>query len=402
MAQVILKPEREKSLKRRHPWVFEGAIASSSGKLHSGATVDIISSSGEFLAKGAYSPNSQIRVRVWSFDQSEAIDNNFFKAKIANALKVRQTWLTKSDTDAFRVVAAESDGLPGITIDKYANVIVMQLLSAGAEKHKSKIVDALVSLFPNHVIHERSDVEVRKKEGLEPVINTHIGTLPEQVSIHENGLKIEVDLIAGHKTGFYLDQRKNRMIAGEYCAPHDDGSGKHVLNCFSYTGTFALYALKHGAAHVTNVDVSDSALETSKRNIAHNFDSRIAQNVTHLKQDVFELLRDYKAQDTKFDLIVMDPPKFVENKRHLERAARGYKDINRLACELLKPNGVLLTFSCSGLVSQDLFNKIVADAALDANCALAYIQRLEQDSDHLVSSAFPEGCYLKGLVCVKR
>jgi 23S rRNA (cytosine1962-C5)-methyltransferase len=401
---VVLKTTREKSLLRRHPWLFEGAIEKIIGTPHTGATVDIQDEHGNWLAKGAYSPESQIRVRVWSFEQDEIIDDAFFKRRIQSAYNIRLNWLEQNHksetgeyfTNAFRLVAAESDGLPGITIDKYDNVLVMQLLSAGAEKHKKKIVNALKSIFPEHVIHERSDVEIRKKEALEPIVQTHEGTLPDTVVIKENNLKIQVDLLAGHKTGFYLDQRKNRQIAGQW------SQGKRVLNCFSYTGTFALYAVAGGASEVVNVDVSQTALDTSAQNLALNFDIATAQKVKHVKQDVFELLRSYKEQGEKFDVIVMDPPKFVENKRHIDRAARGYKDINRLACELLNDNGVLLTFSCSGLVSQDLFNKIIADGALDANTQLAYLQKLEQDSDHVIASSFPEGAYLKGLVCVKR
>jgi 23S rRNA (cytosine1962-C5)-methyltransferase len=397
---VVLKSTREKSLKRRHPWVFEGAIENVIGKPKSGATVDIIDSQGNWLAKGAFSPESQIRVRVWSFEKDEVIDDGFFKRRIQNAYHLRQIWLAQTfhniSTNAYRVVASESDGLPGITIDKYDNVIVMQLLSAGPERHKGKIVNALSILFPEHVIHERSDVEVRKKEGLEPLVQTHIGELPKTVVITENGLRIEVDLLAGHKTGFYLDQRRNRQIAGEM------SHNKRVLNCFSYTGAFALSAVAGGATEVINVDVSQNALDTSKKNLLLNFSKDQQQIVKHVKKDVFELLRTYKEQGEKFDLIIMDPPKFVENKRHLERAARGYKDINRLACELLNENGILLTFSCSGLVSQDLFNKVIADAALDANTSLGYLRKLEQDSDHIIASSFPEGAYLKGLVCIKR
>jgi 23S rRNA (cytosine1962-C5)-methyltransferase len=401
---IVLKTTREKSLLRKHPWLFEGAIEKVIGTPHIGATVDITDENGNWLAKGAYSPESQIRVRMWSFEQSEVIDDGFFKRRIQNAYDIRLAWLAQQsgsqgselNTNAFRLVAAESDGLPGITIDKYDKVIVMQLLSAGAEKHKKKIVNALKSIFPEHVIHERSDVEVRKKEALSPIVQTHVGNLPDAVIIKENNLNIKVDLLAGHKTGFYLDQRKNRQIAGQL------SRNKRVLNCFSYTGTFALYAIAGGASEVINVDVSQSALDTSAENLALNFDAAEQQKVKHIKKDVFELLRTYKEQGEKFDLIVMDPPKFVENKRHLDRAARGYKDINRLACELLNENGILLTFSCSGLVSQDLFNKIIADSALDANTQLGYLQKLEQDSDHIVASSFPEGAYLKGLVCIKR
>jgi 23S rRNA (cytosine1962-C5)-methyltransferase len=393
---LILKPEREKSLNRRHPWIFEGAVEKEMGKPRIGSTVDIISNTGEWLAKGAYSPHSQIRARVWTFDKNTIVDNSFFKNKINAAFEKRKPWLSKTQTNAYRLVAAESDGLPGITIDVYANVIVMQVLSAGGEKHKSKIVHALKSFFPDFIIHERSDVAVRKKEGLELEVHTHIGELPDTVIISENGVKIEVDLVNGHKTGFYLDQRLNRKIAGSYC------EHKKVLNCFSYSGTFGVYAALNNADSVVNIDVSQAALDTGRRNLRLNVGEKNANKITDLKADVFEQLRTYHQDGEKFDVIIMDPPKFIENKRQITQAARGYKDINRLACELLNEGGVLITFSCSGLMPSDLFNKVIADAALDANASLSIVQRLHQDYDHMVASYFPEGYYLKGLVCIKQ
>jgi len=392
---LILKPEREKSLNRRHPWIFEGAVEKEMGKPRIGSTVDIISNSGQWLAKGAYSPHSQIRARVWTFNKDVTIDNTFFNNKINAAFEKRKPWLAREHTNAYRLVAGESDGLPGITIDVYANVVVMQVLSAGGEKHKSKIVHALKSLFPDYCIHERSDVDVRKKEGMELVVHTHVGELPDTVIITENEVKIEVDLRSGHKTGFYLDQRLNRKTAGSYCA------NKKVLNCFSYSGTFGVYAALNNAQSVVNIDVSQSALDTSARNLQLNVSEQEANKVTHLKADVFEQLRSYHQAGEKFDVVIMDPPKFIDNKRQINQAARGYKDINRLACELLNEGGILITFSCSGLMPSDLFNKIIADAALDANASLSIVQRLHQDYDHMVASYFPEGYYLKGLVCIK-
>ncbi len=393
MASIILKVNREKSLLRHHPGIFEGAVEKLHGRARGGDTVDIIAHDGKWLAKAAYSPNSQIRARVWTFDAKQVIDNNFFKNALLNAHKRRQSLFSQQSTNAYRLIAGESDGLPGITIDVYANVVVMQLLSAGAEKHRDKIIKAIEYMFPEAIIHERSDVEVRKKEGLDLYVQTHKGELPKSVEIKENELRINVDLINGHKTGFYLDQRRNRQIVGEYC------KGKRVLNCFSYTGTFALYALKHGATSVLNVDVSESALEQSFDNIVMNFPSEMSQKVTHRKADVFKELREMKDREDEFDLIIMDPPKFIDNKSHLTKASRGYKDINRLACELLADNGILATFSCSGLMPSDLFNKIVADAALDANSELHILERLNQDKDHITKSTFPEGHYLKGLIC---
>jgi 23S rRNA (cytosine1962-C5)-methyltransferase len=391
MSSITLKIERDKSMLRRHPWIFEGAIEKTEGRMNSGDTVDVLASDGTWLAKAAFSPESQIRARVWSFTKSEAIDNVFFKRKLEQALARKQEILKKHNTNAFRLIAAEADGLPGITIDVYVNVVVVQLLSAGAEKHRGKILWAILQLYPDAVVHERSDVDVRKKEGLTPLVQTLHGELPESVIIEENGVKIYVDLINGHKTGFYLDQRENRRIAASYCA------GKSVLNCFSFTGTFGLYALAAGATEVINVDASESALALSSKNVAIN--GLDESKVTHLKKDVFQLLRDYKEAGTTFDVIVLDPPKFVDSKHNLNKASRGYKDINRLALSLLNENGTLLTFSCSGLMPQDLFQKIVADAALDAQRNVYFVQRLAQSEDHPVSGNFPEGYYLKGLVC---
>ncbi len=391
MSSITLKIERDKSMLRRHPWIFEGAIEKTEGRMNSGDTVDVLASDGTWLAKAAFSPESQIRARVWSFTKSEAIDNVFFKRKLEQALARKQEILKKHNTNAFRLIAAEADGLPGITIDVYVNVVVVQLLSAGAEKHRSKILWAILQLYPDAVVHERSDVDVRKKEGLTPLVQTLHGELPDSVIIEENGVKIYVDLINGHKTGFYLDQRENRRIAASYCA------GKRVLNCFSFTGTFGLYALAAGASHVINVDASESALGLSGKNIEINGLDK--SKVTHLKKDVFQLLRDYKEAGTTFDVIVLDPPKFVDSKHNLNKASRGYKDINRLALSLLNDNGTLLTFSCSGLMPQDLFQKIIADAALDAQRDVFFVQRLAQSEDHPVSGNFPEGYYLKGLVC---
>jgi 23S rRNA (cytosine1962-C5)-methyltransferase len=391
MTSITLKVEREKSMLRRHPWIFEGAIEKTEGVIRSGDTVDILANDGTWLAKAAYSPESQIRARVWSFTKSEVIDNAFFKRKIEQALARKQEILKKHNTNAFRLIAAEADGLPGITIDVYVNVVVVQLLSTGAEKHRSKILWAILQLFPDAIVHERSDVDVRKKEGLIPVVQTLHGELPDSVIIEENGIKICVDLINGHKTGFYLDQRENRRIAASY------SEGKTVLNCFSFTGTFGLYALAAGATQIINVDASESALTLSAKNVSIN--GLDESKVTHLKRDVFELLREYKEAGTKFDVIVLDPPKFVSSKHNLSKASRGYKDINRLALSLLNENGTLLTFSCSGLMPQDLFQKIVADAALDAQRNVFFVQRLAQSEDHPVSGNFPEGYYLKGLVC---
>ena len=391
-ATVILQEGREKSLKRHHPWVFDGAVANVKGRCRSGDTVDVVAADGSWLGRGAYSPASQIRVRIWTFDQQEVIDNAFFLRRIEQAWQLRQRLMQQANTNACRLVAAESDGLPGVTIDLYNNLAVLQLLSAGADKHRSKIVWALQKLLPDVAIFERSDVDVRSKEGLEPLIQPLHGEIPDEVEIVEHGVKILVNPHTGHKTGFYLDQRENRLAASRY-AQHAS-----VLNCFSYTGTFACYALNGGASHVTNVDVSQPALDMASRHIELN--GFAAGQCSQVKGDVFEVLRNYHSQQQQFDMVILDPPKFVDSKASLKRACRGYKDINMYGIHAVKPGGILLTFSCSGLMEQSLFQKIVADAALDAGRRVQIVEHLSQAPDHPVGLNYPEGYYLKGLVCV--
>lgn len=388
-ATITLHPGREKSLLRQHPWIFTSAIRNHGSKLHSGDTVDVLSADGKWLCRGAWSPTSSIRVRAWTFRQDEVIDNAFFLRRIETALQAREGIAAVSN--ACRLIAAESDGLPGLTIDRYADVLVCQLLSAGVERHRDKIVWALRKLLPDCSILERSDVAVREKEGLPPLTQVLHGEVPDEVAIIENGLRFIVDVKKGHKTGFYLDQRYNRLVMGQHAR------GKELLNCFSYTGTVATYCLAYGATHVTNLDVSEPALDLAARhNSLNGIDASRCSNVA---ADVFAELRRYRAEGRLFDMIVLDPPKFAENKQHLTQACRGYKDINLLALQLLRPNGLLATFSCSGLMPEDLFHKVVADAALDAGRQVQFLQKFSQDRDHLVLSTYPEGYYLKGLLC---
>lgn len=389
--RIKLKPGREKSLERRHPWVFSNGIHNVKGKPEAGETVDVVAHDGHWLGRGAWSPESQIQVRIWTFDREEEIDREFFKRRILRAQSGRDDLIREQGLTGYRLIAAESDGLPGITIDKYANVLVCQLLSMGADVWRDTIVDVLAELYPDCAIYERSDVDSRKKEGLASTMGLLHGTLPEMpVIIEENGIKIAVDVTKGHKTGFYLDQRDNRAMAARFV------KGKSVLNCFCYTGTFGLYAAKAGAASIENVDVSALALDTARLNMRVN--GLNDENVHYNEADVFKLLRQYRDEGKTFDVIVLDPPKFADNKSQLNGACRGYKDINMIALQLLNPGGVLLTFSCSGLMPADLFQKIVADAALDAKREMQFIERLSQASDHPIGSAFPEGFYLKGLV----
>ena len=391
-ARISLNVGREKSLLRKHPWIFSKAINKIKGKPMLGDTVDVFDSKGNWLAKGAYSPESQIRIRIWSFDEHQEIDRDFFFNKLQKA-QVRRDWfIAQGKLTGYRLIAGESDGLPGVTIDKYDNFLVCQLLSAGADFHRYTLVSCLKELYPDCHIYERSDVDVRKKEGLEPV--TGWLTEPQDSTecvIEEHGIKIHVDIATGHKTGFYLDQRDSRLTAGKFA------KDKTILNCFSYTSTFALHCAANNAKEVINVDVSQAALDMGKRNLDLN--GLADANVSFVKADVFKLLRTYREEKRRFDMIILDPPKFVESKAQLTGACRGYKDINMLAMQLLNPGGILLTFSCSGLMEASLFQKVVADAALDAKRNVYFVERLQQAADHPISSNYPEGYYLKGLVC---
>jgi len=389
MPALILKPGREKSLLRRHPWIFSGAVARVEGNTGAGASVDVLSSRGEALARAAYSPTSQIRARVWTFDPSEAVEATFFRRRLAAAIGAR----TDPGAGARRLVHAESDGLPGLVVDRYASVLVAQFLSSGAEFWKEPLADLLLELTGLHDLYERSDADVRELEGLPERVGPLRGDPPENLTMVENGLKFAVDLAAGHKTGFYLDQRANRLRL------RDLAQGRDVLDCFCYTGGFTLNALAGGARSVLSVDASAEALELCRRNMALN--GLPADRQTSLEGDVFQLLRKFRDEGRSFDLVVLDPPKFAPTVAQAGKAARGYKDINLLAFKLLRPGGLLVTFSCSGGVGPDLFQKIVASAALDAGAEAQILEHLEQAPDHPVALSFPEGAYLKGLVCRK-
>lgn len=396
MDALILKPGREKSLLRRHPWVFSGAVARLEGNPAPGATVDLLSAKGDFLARAAYSPHSQIRARVWTFDPSEAVDAAFFRRRISQAIARRARLLpqTRQASAAYRLIHAESDGLPGLVVDRYAETLVVQFLSTGAEYWKDTLADLLLAETGLSAIYERSDADVRALEGLplrSASLRGDIG--PSPLIILENNLKFRVDLAGGHKTGFYLDQRINRQRVRELAA------GSEVLDCFCYTGGFTVNALAGGARSVLSVDSSAEALRLCGENVALN--ALPIERHAILEGDVFHILRKFRDEGRLFDMIVLDPPKFAPTAAQAEKAARGYKDINLLAFKLLRPGGLLVTFSCSGGVDEALFQKIVASAALDAGVEAQIVERLQQAPDHPVALNFPEGAYLKGLVCVK-
>jgi len=391
---VRLKPGRERSLLQRHPWVFSGAIASVAGNPGTGATVDIVSADGNFLARGAYSPASQIRARVWTFDETTAIDEAFFEGAIARACALRDGLLDARHS-ACRLVHAECDGLPGVVADRYGDTIVVQLLSAGADAWRDVVVAALCDATGVRNVFERSDTDVRTLEGLAPRAGVVTGSASRVVDIVEAGLVYGVDVATGQKTGFYLDQRDNRAHVSELAR------GRRVLNAFCYTGGFTLAALAGDAASVLSIDSSASALELARANVQRN----VALGATRCvwrEADVFSELRALRNRNGGFDLVVLDPPKFAPTAAHAGKAARAYKDINLLALKLLVRNGLLLTFSCSGGVDAMLFQKIVAGAALDASADAVILARFGASADHPVALAFPEGEYLKGLLIRKR
>jgi 23S rRNA (cytosine1962-C5)-methyltransferase len=394
MTSLILHPGREKSLLRRHPWVFSGAIARLDGNPASGETVDLLSADGQFLARAAYSPSSQIRARIWTFDPSELVDIDFFRRRIKTALDARETWHVDRDSDAFRLIHAESDGLPGLIVDRYTDTLVLQSLTAGTEYWKDTIAGVLLEASGLNTIFERSDADVRALEGLAPRVGPLRGStnhLP--LIITENGLKFHVNIETGHKTGFYLDQRLNRLRVRGLA------EDRAVLDCFCYTGGFSVNALAGGAKSVLSVDASADALALCRENGSLNFLPLVRH--ASLEGDVFQLLRKFRDEDRSFDLVILDPPKFAPTAAQAGKAARGYKDINLLAFKLLRPGGILVTFSCSGGIDAAFFQKIIASAALDAGVEALILEHLSQAPDHPVALNFPEGAYLKGLVCIK-
>lgn len=416
---IALAAGREKSLQRRHPWVFSGAIARVDGQPGNGTTVAVRSAPGEFLAWAAYNAASQISARVWSWREDEIIDAAFFRRKLANALAARK--VTRNDRSlavrpefvegqesaawqattspartehpedtGMRIIHAESDGLPGLIVDQYGEVLVMQIGSAGVEFWRETIADLLQELCKPVCIYERSDSDSRGLEGLAERNGVLRGALPETVEVVEHGLRFKVDVAEGQKTGFYLDQRDNRQLTERLARD------KTVLNCFCYTGGFSLYALRGGAKSVLSIDASAEALAIAETNLVCNgLDASLAEWQC---DDVFLALRKLRDQGRKFDFIILDPPKFAPTAAFAEKAARGYKDINLLGFKLLNPGGLLATYSCSGGINAELFQKIIAGAALDAGVDAQIVHHLHESADHPVLLSFPEGAYLKGLV----
>jgi 23S rRNA (cytosine1962-C5)-methyltransferase len=388
MDTLFLNAGREKSLQHHHPWVFSGAVERVKGEPQPGDTIIVRSASGGFLAQAAYSATSQIRARVWSYQESEIIGPDFLRGRLARAIAARQT--LGADTDSLRLVHSESDGLPGLIVDRYADTLVVQFLSAGVEHWRDTLIALLLELTGCANLFERSDAEVRELEGLLPRKGILHGTLPTPLIIHEHGLKYHVDVEHGQKTGFYLDQRDNRKRIGELAADKD------MLNCFCYSGGFSLSALAGGARSVLSVDSSAEALQLAQENLRLN--ALPEDRAQWLEADVFKTLRNLRDQGKSFDLIVLDPPKFAPTAQHATKASRAYKDINLWALRLLRPGGLLATFSCSGGIGPELFQKIIGGAALDAHVDAHVVGHFSASADHPVSLHFPEGEYLKGLL----
>lgn len=387
---VILNEGREKSLLRHHPWIFSKAIQKADESLQMGQTVEVVNQAGEFLCYGLYSPNSQIRVRALSFDENVKITDALIASRVKDAISLRKNVFARGN-DGVRLISSEGDLLPGLIADKYNEYIVISISSCGMERYKNIICQTLKEIFPECSIYERSDTKSRAKEGLPVRKGVVIGTEPDDtIYVREEGqVYIPVDIKNGHKTGAYLDQRLSRIKAGSL------SKGASVLNCFSYTGGFGLWALKGGAKRIENVDVSEHALNAAKTGVA--FNHLDPGRCKFLKKDVFAYLREQVENGAKYDLVILDPPKFAESAANLKKACRGYQDINRLGLKLVAKGGHLLTFSCSGLVDPALFQKIVADAAIDAGVDGRVLGSLRQDEDHVVSLPCPETFYLKGL-----
>jgi 23S rRNA (cytosine1962-C5)-methyltransferase len=397
---VLLKPKRDKSARRKHPWIFSGAIREIVGKPGLGSTVAVYSHDGDFIAWGHYSPHSQIRVRLISWDENDNCDSPaFYRDKILRAVNARRTLLTDGQTTAYRLVNAENDLLPGLIIDKYDKVIVIQSLSAGIEIRKEMLTELVWNIVKPRSIYERSDVDVRQKEGLSPQTGLLMGELTQgPIEILENGLKFLVDVTQGHKSGFYLDQRQNRLLLQQLVQKMvHNGLHPRLLNVFSYTGGFTVYGLQGGVENALNIDSSKEACQLGRQIL--NLNDLQQSRVSDMVIDAFKGLRLLRQQGQLFDIIVLDPPKFAAAQRDIQKASRGYKDINLQAMHLLAPGGFLLTFSCSGVISDDLFQKIVFGAAVDANRHFQIVGTMTQSDDHPVALTFPEGAYLKGLVC---
>ena len=395
MAELILKKGKEKSLLRRHPWVYDTAVDRAAGNPKAGDTVKVVAKDGRFLAWAAYSPASTLRARCWSFREDEVIDDIWFEKKIREAVAARDGLLER--TNARRILFGEADGLPGLIVDQYGDWLVTQFQAAGVEAHRELIGRLLLEVTGARGVYDRSDAATRRREGLEVRSEVLVGeTAPDVIEIVEDGVKYGVDVRVGHKTGFYIDKRESRLSAQRAAEEfrHRHGRGLRALNCFCYTGGFSLALLKGGAEEVVSVDSSEEALAMARANAERNGFTNRAE---WLCEDVFTCLRRLRDAGEKFDLVILDPPKFASSHYHVDRAARAYKDINLNGLKLLGPGGELFTFSCSGAIDVDLFQKIVAGAVIDSGVTAWATGRFGAGEDHPLLMTCPEGEYLKGL-----
>jgi 23S rRNA (cytosine1962-C5)-methyltransferase len=401
IARATIAPDRIMPFIRRHPWVFERAITHIKGNPADGDLIDLVSDSGEFLARGYWNSQSQIRAHILSWDEAEILDADWWRARLERAIGARALFNAEHKAGkpiACRLVSAENDGLPGLIVDRYGDFLIVQALTKGIDTRKEMLVQLLNDLLHPAGIYERSDADVRLKEGLQPSVGVLSGAEPPPlVEIVENGRRFLVDVQRGHKTGFYLDQRDSRLFLRDWLRADPERGRRTILNCFSYTGGFGIFGMQGQAARVINLDASADALALAKRNYKLN-DLRV-NDADFVEGDVFQVLRQYRAEGLSFDGIILDPPKFANSQKQLESATRGYKDINLSAFHLIKPGGFLMTFSCSGLVDMDLFQKVVFGALVDSGREAQIVARLNQAEDHPVSLHFPEGQYLKGLMC---
>lgn len=389
---IWLWPNRDRSLKRRHPWVFSGAISGVDGDPEPGAIVRVLDHEDRFLAWAYFNRRSQIQARVLDWSESAAIDDGWWRRRISESVERRRALPGLEGTNVCRLVYAEADALPGLIVDRYADFLVVQVLTAGVDRVKSVIADALSDALRPSGIYERSDQDVRQLEGLGAAVGTLAGrTPPDRIEVEERGRRYVVDVKAGQKTGFYIDQRENRRLVAEYAR------GKDVLDLFSYTGGFSVCALGSGAARTTLVDSSLGALEFAELNLRAN--GVDPEGVELIQGNVFEVARSYRDEGRRYDVVIADPPKFAQSRSHLEKAERAYKDVNLLGMRLLTPGGILATFSCSGAVETGHFSRIVSWAGVDADRGVQILHRLTQSPDHPIVPSFPESEYLKGLIC---
>ena len=393
LPRVILRRGRERSLRQRHPWLFSGAVEHVEGSPVDGSVVDVLDADRRFIARGVLNTQSQIIVRALSWDPDESADASLWRRRLERAIAARSGLAADSTTSAYRLVHAEADGLPGLIVDRYGDWLVVQALSLAAERALPDVVEVLVEQLAPLGIVNRSDDEVRLKEGLEPTSGSLWGRpCPDRVDVLENGLVFRVDLAAGHKTGFYLDQRDNRRAVAVRCE-----GGAEVLNAFSYTGAFSVYAAAAGASALVELDTSEAALALAREN--RNLNRLDSVPCEQIAADAFVALRQLRDARRQFDVVVLDPPKFAPSRARLDGALRGYKDINLLGIKLARPGGVLATFSCSGAVSPELFQTVVFQASVDAGREVRVLAGLGQGEDHPVLLTFPESRYLKGLLC---